>query len=305
MVAIFSSSEQQNKLSLNKKTLILEYIYTTCGDIVFPDLFEKKSFALSLTRKINPRLTIILSKSHSSTPKENLLNIYKLKTLHTIDKANAEEINYLKKLGDPVAMIFHAFLIFKGKNDLEKNPLKALQLCRDAIDLGYKQEENVIPEKRVMPFALIECANALYKGENIKKDLEATIALYEEAINDWDDWYAKQNLPKALIKYSVELYNNTCDIKKEKAIEFLRRAVALGNLDAKITITSATTYYAFDLFYGKNGIKKNMEKAIKFCREAKDLGSLEAKNELSVFLLGYAIDLYSGQSGVINKKCRS
>ena len=41
MVAIFSSSEQQNKLSLNKKTLILEYIYTTCGDIVFPDLFEK------------------------------------------------------------------------------------------------------------------------------------------------------------------------------------------------------------------------------------------------------------------------
>jgi hypothetical protein len=175
----------------SEKEIVLDYVYDA-GLFAISDglVVGERPRHLFLTRTANPRLTRILRRSYNAIPEELLLQTYQ-NYMMCGRKSNerkdfSEEISFLVKVGHSPTLKNLAVWYYQGKSGYQENISVAVQLCREAVDLGNK-------DARInLPLMLNDYANRLFKGE-CEGGKEKAIEVCREAIS-WGEEAARDRL---------------------------------------------------------------------------------------------------------------
>ncbi len=293
-MAVPPSDEIREKFDLKPEEMLVEYIYDDC-------LVERgygvrgtgpRRFYLS--RPVNPRLARILRRPHGVTPASTLLETYKYMTMALAGTATLDVIKALVKSGNPDVLHNYAHMLADGKNGIERDIPKAIELCREAVSLGDK---NAL---RVLPLMIAQYAVNLFHGQDgIEKDIPKAIETMREAagLGDRD---SIRNLPIMIVQYAIRLFKGTDGVEKDipKAIETMREAWSLGDKHAKYDLSLILHDYAVMLCKGTDGFQKDIPKAMELCREAASLGYEQAIRNLPRMIAQYAVNLFQGTDGI-------
>lgn len=285
---------------LTDDNMVLEYVYDECFDI---DLNSSIKLTLprrlSLTSKVSPNMVNVLRRHHNKISEEKLFSIYENYAKFAINvftgRDTSAEVPFLIGYGISDTMVNYADWLFNGAGNTKKNIPKALELYRDAVDLGNESG------KAKLAILIADYAVWLFRGTGgVLQDMQKALEVCQEAV-DLGDNLAKVNLPNFLNEYAEVLFSGKKDVLQDvpKAIEYLRKAVALDDKCAKSNLPSVLSGYSHFLCHGINGVKRDKLKAVEVCREAVNLGDKEAKDNLPLMLNMLAVDLDNGENGAI------
>jgi TPR repeat protein len=306
----FVSTDIASKFALGPQTVVLEYIYDVCLDEMaggyVRDTGMKHLFLTKSISSANPILRAILKRPYCKISQENILKIYKngvkiqqkLSHRMTIN----EELLSLVNAGSAFAMNYYWDALFNGVNGFIRDVPTSIEICRDAADLGAEDAVQKLPK------LLAWYARWLFEGDadrGIERNIPKALELFREVM-ELDESF-KEIFPSFLSRYAHWLFegNSERGIEKDESmgIGFIREAVALGDNDSQETLSSFLSDYSMDLFYGSNGIEKNIPEAVKACEEAANLGEETAIQNLPLVLTNYARWLFDGDAERGIEKC--